>query len=688
MIKKRILLLLNLLLIPAAYALTPESLLQTYLDFYGWFDFMAYLLIFIGASKLAIEKAFKKTGEESKSISLLYTGLGLLFSLSLVTWEIKSGFYLFQLGPLVLLLLGILIIAWIWRLFKSKKEGEKRSARVSMRYIAIFFLLLIISIYAIFPEVLYYYYWSNWIKEALAILMVICGLVIIFSYASSEEEGEKGGKGKPGETWWERRKAKREKENREREELESAISAKEREDARRKAERDAIREEQLAEEKRLRELRIEDEKRRRVWRIEDEERKKKQRLKDIEENKKQEKEERERAKRAAIEAIGKIKCSIKLSSRLQGKIIDRKDISLNDEVHVEAIVTNTSGKIKYIWTIQNRKLETSNFDIIAKRMGVGKQGIELKVEDLVTGHTSKDNTTITIKEKTKTEKEIEKENLPKLDVKITGEIFKKNVSGGGLTRRGFLQNGSTIEDDEELIASPNKKSGDYEITWVVSRGSIIKNIPIIKSGYVDIKRKGEVLTLTPNDFNKPGKKIITLKVKEKSTGREVKDSIKIDVKKIVLTKEEKEAKEQEKRNVDILHKIEDMNMKIDEQKEIIPKIYNLIYPHTKHDVQTQLSIATELNKDLEYYKKLMDDKRNEMKEIERIGRELRKKMPFIQFKDAMYKEGSKFKDLKYEVEKNRMESFAVATNRIKDIDKLLNEQKTRLKELDELISNL
>ena len=63
-------------------------------------------------------------------------------------------------------------------------------------------------------------------------------------------------------------------------------------------------------------------------------------------------------------------------------------------------------------------------------------------------------------------------------------------------------------------------------------------------------------------------------------------------------------------------------------------------------------------------------------------------MPFIQFKDAMYKEGSKFKDLKYEVEKNRMESFAVATNRIKDIDKLLNEQKTRLKELDELISNL
>jgi len=54
----------------------------------------------------------------------------------------------------------------------------------------------------------------------------------------------------------------------------------------------------------------------------------------------------------------------------------------------------------------------------------------------------------------------------------------------------------------------------------------------------------------------------------------------------------------------------------------------------------------------------------------------------------MRKEESRFKDLKYEVEKNRMESFAVATNRIKDLGKLLDEQKLRLKELDEFISNL
>src|SRR3989344_1829090 len=677
MIKKRILLLLNLLLIPAAYALTPESLLQTYLDFYGWFDFMAYLLIFIGASKLAIEKAFKKTGEESKSISLLYTGLGLLFSLSLVTWEIKSGFYLFQLGPLVLILFGLLIIAWIWRLFKSKKEGEKKSARVSMRYIAIFFLLLIVSIYAIFPDVLYYYYWSNWIKEALAILMIICGLIIIFSYASSEEEGEKGEKGKAGETWWERRKAKKEKESRKREEIESAIRAKEEEDARRKAERDAIREEQLAEEKRLREQRLEDEKRARAWRIEDEEIKKKRKLKDIEDKKKQEKEDKERAKKEAIEAIGKIKCSIKISSQLQGKIVDRKDISVNDKIHVEAIITETSGRINYTWTIQKRKLEAANFDIIAKQFGVGKHSIELKVEDLVTGHTSKDSTTITIKEKTKIEKEIEKESLPPFDVSIKGSIWKKDSSGGGLTRKGPLEDESIIGGDETIKAEPSidLNLNEYNIKWECKQNALF-NIFSKEKKHVSNSKEFNI-----GPFDTSDKRRITLKVEEKSTGRKTEDSIKINV----------NLNEKKLNKTLVNGNIEAIEGYIDPQLETIEDIKKRLEVNLGGAVgRMPILLYEDLKPELEIYKESIENKKESLDKIRKSLNNLKvnKELTFSLLSRTVKEEKKLFERLETELKKDEKTGWIIGINLLMDIKSKIEEQRKKLKNFENVISKI
>ena len=677
MIKKRILLPLNLLLIPSAYALTSESLLQTYLDFYGWFDFMAYLLIFIGVSKLTIEKAFKKTGEESKSISLLYTGLGLLFSLSLVTWEIKSGFYLFQLGPLVLILFGLLIIAWIWRLFKSKKEGEKRSARVSMRYISIFFLLLIVSIYAIFPDVLYYYYWSNWIKEALAILMIICGLIIIFSYASSEEEGEKGEKGKAGETWWERRKAKKEKESRKREEIESAIRAKENEDARRKAERDAIREEQLAEEKRLREQRLEDEKRARAWRIEDEERRKKQKLKDIEEKKKQEKEEKERAKREAIDAIGKIKCSIKISSQLQGKIVDRKDISVNDKIHVEAIVTDTSGRIKYTWTIQKRKLEASNFDIIAKQFGVGKHSIELRVEDLVTVHTSKDSTTITIKEKTKIEKEIEKESLPPLDVRIKGSIWKNDPSGTGLIKKGPLEDESIIEGGETIKAEPSidLNLNEYNIKWECKQNALF-NIFSKEKKHVSNSKEFNI-----GPFDTSDKRRITLKVEEKSTGRKTEDSIKINV----------NLNEKKLNKTLVNGNIEAIEGYIDPQLETIEDIKKRLEVNLGGAVgRMPVLLYEDLKPELEIYKESIENKKESLDKIRKSLNNLKvnKELTFSLLSRTVKEEKELFERLETELKKDEKTGWIRGINLLTDIKSKIEEQRKKLKNFENVISKI
>src|SRR3990167_6829619 len=109
---KRGLYLLILLLSPlVVYAQLTQSILSTYEQFYGWFDFIIYMLIFTGLAREFIElKAKKESMDVGPGGQALYLGLGLLLSSSLVTWEVSKGYSLITLGPLIFILLGLILL--------------------------------------------------------------------------------------------------------------------------------------------------------------------------------------------------------------------------------------------------------------------------------------------------------------------------------------------------------------------------------------------------------------------------------------------------------------------------------------------------------------------------------------------------------------------------------------------------
>src|SRR3989344_8330006 len=118
---KRGLYLLSLVLSPLlVHAQLTQSILTTYQEFYGWFDFFIYLLIFIGVAREFVElKAKKDNLDVGPGGQALYVGLGLLLATALVTWEVKAGFSLISLGPIVLILLGIIFLV---RVFAYAKD--------------------------------------------------------------------------------------------------------------------------------------------------------------------------------------------------------------------------------------------------------------------------------------------------------------------------------------------------------------------------------------------------------------------------------------------------------------------------------------------------------------------------------------------------------------------------------------
>jgi len=177
---KRGLYLLSLVLSPLlVHAQLTQSILTTYQEFYGWFDFFIYLLIFIGVAREFVElKAKKDNLDVGPGGQALYVGLGLLLATALVTWEVKAGFSLISLGPIVLILLGIIFLV---RVFAYAKDKNLTSG--SLKSLALLLLIIIAIIYLFFPGILLYYFWASWIGTLLLILFLIALAYLIISSA-------------------------------------------------------------------------------------------------------------------------------------------------------------------------------------------------------------------------------------------------------------------------------------------------------------------------------------------------------------------------------------------------------------------------------------------------------------------------------------------------------------------------
>jgi len=189
---KRGLYLLILLLSPlVVYAQLTQSVLSTYDQFYGWFDFIIYMLIFTGLAREFVElKAKKENMEVGPGGQALYLGLGLLLSASLVTWEVSKGFSLKDFGPLVIVLLIIILLIRVIGYLKGGEKGKFNAP--SLRSLSILLMITAAVIYLFFPGILLYYFWASWFGDLLVIIFIICFIYLIVSSAFSFG----GGKGK------------------------------------------------------------------------------------------------------------------------------------------------------------------------------------------------------------------------------------------------------------------------------------------------------------------------------------------------------------------------------------------------------------------------------------------------------------------------------------------------------------
>jgi len=196
-----------ILIIPNVIAAS-ETILDFYMQYYGWIDFAIYILIFTGLIKEFVKVKFKKKGilsgeELSSGAKALSIGLGLGLAIALATWEIKSGFYLYQIAPLIVVLLGILIIlsfiGWVKEIFKSKGLGMPK-----LRTFAIYFLVLIGILHISFPSLFYYYLPWGWVDTLKWILIIAAFVIILLSFSikgkKEEYKGEREyrGEGKEG----------------------------------------------------------------------------------------------------------------------------------------------------------------------------------------------------------------------------------------------------------------------------------------------------------------------------------------------------------------------------------------------------------------------------------------------------------------------------------------------------------
>lgn len=192
-----------LLVLPFTMAIGNISILDTYYEYYGWIDFALYLLIFIGITQELMNLKFKKgvfgTGELSQGTKAVSVGLGLALAISLATWEVKAGFYLFKLGPLILLIIALLIILWVAGWLKSRdKTGVGLS---ELRNAAIYFIIFMLILYFFFPSLIYTYLPWSWINNLFGILVIIAIVILLISLGKHRESSGSPGRGLLGRTW-------------------------------------------------------------------------------------------------------------------------------------------------------------------------------------------------------------------------------------------------------------------------------------------------------------------------------------------------------------------------------------------------------------------------------------------------------------------------------------------------------
>lgn len=121
---------------------------EIYIKYSGWIDFFLFLIFFGILSKLALQLQFG----ESTAINILAVVMGIIFSLILTTWELKSGWALFNFGPWTLILGLVLLIALILNTTLSKNKEGKKTSFISI-LILLGILLLILVLF--FPELIY-----------------------------------------------------------------------------------------------------------------------------------------------------------------------------------------------------------------------------------------------------------------------------------------------------------------------------------------------------------------------------------------------------------------------------------------------------------------------------------------------------------------------------------------------------
>jgi len=93
-----------------------SSLLNIYLQYYQFFDFIVYVILFTSIFKVALADFFKK---DPPTLVLVATILGLYLSLY---WEVQLRYNLFELGPFLLLVFFFIIVAAIARKFIKFSE--------------------------------------------------------------------------------------------------------------------------------------------------------------------------------------------------------------------------------------------------------------------------------------------------------------------------------------------------------------------------------------------------------------------------------------------------------------------------------------------------------------------------------------------------------------------------------------
>ncbi|MBW2976142.1 hypothetical protein KY347_01700 [Candidatus Woesearchaeota archaeon] len=151
------------------------------------FDLIIYFLFFISLAQVTIGSRFEGPGGRG-----LVIASGLALAVAMTYWAYKTGFILGRIGPLAALIFVIVLAIWIYRLLQG---DQKMGATV---WIAI--LVIYISIYTFFPEIIGALQENPWGKIGLGIFTIIFILALPmflmnFAWGGLPEGTDEGGRG-------------------------------------------------------------------------------------------------------------------------------------------------------------------------------------------------------------------------------------------------------------------------------------------------------------------------------------------------------------------------------------------------------------------------------------------------------------------------------------------------------------